>query len=64
MQLRHPPGWFGPNRGAHQVKVPWRAGGGGAGRIRASVHPGITTPGQGKLRRVPLCAPGEDGPEL
>jgi hypothetical protein len=30
------------------VKVPWRAGGGGTGWIRASVHPGITTPAAGR----------------
>jgi hypothetical protein len=39
------------------MKVPWRAGGGGAGVIRAAVHPGITTPARGERRwSAPLRA--------
>jgi hypothetical protein len=46
------------------MKVPWRAGGGG---LVGSEHRSTRASQRrrrGELRRVPLCAPGEDGPEL
>ena len=42
--MTHPSGPVACNPGNQAVKVPWRAGDGGAGELRAAFHPAVGAP--------------------